>query len=116
MAKFEKGRSGNPGGRPKMPAEMKQLAQSLTVEAIETAAEIMRATDAKRSDRLAACVFLRDTGYGRPAQAIEHSGEIGLAKDASDLSDDELAAIVASYSGGRAADATAGKGKPRRVH
>ena len=42
---FKKGQSGNPGGRPKVIAEVKELARAHTGEAIETLVSIM--TNAK---------------------------------------------------------------------
>ena len=38
---FKKGQSGNPGGRPKVIAEVKELARAHTGEAIETLVSIM---------------------------------------------------------------------------
>ena len=38
---FEKGQSGNPGGRPKVVAEIKELARAHTGEAIKTLVSIM---------------------------------------------------------------------------
>ena len=38
---FKKGQSGNPGGRPKVVAEVKELARAHTGEAIETLVSIM---------------------------------------------------------------------------
>ena len=39
---FEKGKSGNPGGRPKVVGEVQALAREYTKQAIETIRDIMR--------------------------------------------------------------------------
>jgi len=65
---FEKGKSGNPGGRPKAEGEVKELARAYTVESIEKLAEWMRSDNAKAS--VSAATALLDRGWGRPAQAI----------------------------------------------
>lgn len=65
---FEKGKSGNPGGRPKAEGEVKQLARAYTSESIEKLAEWMRSDNAKAS--VSAATALLDRAWGRPAQAI----------------------------------------------
>ena len=56
---FKKGQSGNPGGRPKVIAEVKELAREYTGEAIETLVSIMTSPD---------------RGYGKPPQHITREG------------------------------------------
>lgn len=65
---FQKGQSGNPGGRPKEDAEVKALARACGPEAIDKLVELMRGDD--RRTALAAAQALLDRGYGKPAQAI----------------------------------------------
>lgn len=71
---FEKGKSGNPGGRPKEDAEVKRLAREHTVEAINKLVEHMRSDNAKAS--VSACNAILDRGYGKPSQAVDHSGQV----------------------------------------
>ena len=61
---FEKGQSGNPGGRPKVVAEVKGLAREYTSQAIETLVSIMTNTKAAPAARVSAANALLDRGYG----------------------------------------------------
>lgn len=70
---FEKGKSGNPGGRPKENAEVKALAREHGPRAVERLAEIMESADERAA--AAASNALLDRGYGKPAQAIVGGGD-----------------------------------------
>jgi hypothetical protein len=74
---FQKGVSGNPGGRHKDVAEVKELARVHTPAAIETLAEIMMDKEAQKTARVAAANALLDRAYGRPETSVQHSGTIG---------------------------------------
>ena len=65
---FQKGQSGNPGGRPKESDEVKTLARQHTVTAVERLAFWMGSDNAKAS--VSACSALLDRGWGKPAQAV----------------------------------------------
>ncbi len=67
---FKKGQSGNPGGRPKAIAEVRDLAREKTKKAIEGLASIADDTKAPPAARVAAYNSLLDRGWGRPAQTI----------------------------------------------
>src|ERR1041385_1522527 len=75
MAKFEKGQSGNPGGRPKEVAEVRELARQHTIPAINTLAAIMEDEKAPETARIAAAKELLDRGYGRASQAVSLTDE-----------------------------------------
>ena len=69
---WQKGQSGNPGGRPKIAAEVKAEAQKYTAEAVETLVRWMRSDDPQASIR--AATALLDRGCGRPEQAVALTG------------------------------------------
>jgi hypothetical protein len=71
---FKKGQSGNPGGRPKVIAEVKELARAHTGEAIETLVAIMTNPKSAPAARVSAANSLLDRGYGKPPQHITGEG------------------------------------------
>lgn len=66
---FKKGKSGNPGGRPKENPEIKELARSYTAEAIERLAFWMRGADAAASVK--ASTTLLERAWGKPEAKTE---------------------------------------------
>ena len=69
MAKFAPGQSGNPGGRTKIPPEVRDLARKHTKAAIDTLATIMKGGESEQAKILAANSLL-DRGWGKPTQPI----------------------------------------------
>jgi hypothetical protein len=70
--KFPKGKSGNPGGRPKVLGELQELARHHAPEVIN---ELVRLALKAKSEtaRIAAGRELLDRGFGRPRQSVEVS-------------------------------------------
>jgi hypothetical protein len=85
---FEPGKSGNPGGRPKVVAEVRDLARAHTVDAIEALATIAGG-DTGRFDadgnvlqhppaaRVAAAIALLDRAWGKAPLAVTGEGGEG---------------------------------------
>lgn len=73
---FEKGQSGNPGGRPKEVAEVRRLAQTHGTAAITRLVQWMASDNPKAS--VAACQALLDRGFGKPAQPLTGGDEDDL--------------------------------------
>ena len=91
---FQKGQSGNPGGRAKKAVgDLSAEARKYAGLAIETIVQICTEAKADR-DRLAAARELLDRGFGRPVQSIDL---IMMGRKLTELSRDELVALDALY-------------------
>ena len=75
--RFQKGRSGNPGGRPKEVAEVRDLARQHTPAALAALRDIMSDEKAPPSARVAASEALLNRAWGRPTQAIAGDEDAG---------------------------------------
>lgn len=90
---FVKGQSGNPGGRPsktKLQIECEQAAQEASPSAITRLKFWLKSKDPKASIMAANSILNR--AFGKPAQAIEHSGSV--THDLNSLSDSDIVAIL----------------------
>jgi hypothetical protein len=65
---WRKGQSGNPGGRPRIAADVKAEARKHTQEALDRLVYWMRSQDPQASIR--AAMALLDRGCGKPEQAV----------------------------------------------
>ena len=66
---FQKGQSGNPGGRSKLPADIREAFKAKAPEALEVLTRCLQSDD----DRIAmmAAQAILDRGYGKPTQSID---------------------------------------------
>ena len=66
---FQRGQSGNPGGRSKLPADIREAFKAKAPQALEVLTRCLQSDD----DRVAmmAAQAILDRGYGKPAQTID---------------------------------------------
>lgn len=88
---IRKGETRNPGGRPKIPEDVREMARGLAPEAIKALGEIMKDDGAPPAARVSAASTILDRAYGKAPQHI-------TAERVDDLSNadlaDELAAVI----------------------
>lgn len=69
--RFQKGQSGNPGGRPAKLAELTAQCKDMTPDVLQTVKSIIMNGKAKDADRIAACRLVLEYGFGKATQILE---------------------------------------------
>jgi hypothetical protein len=88
---FKKGKSGNPGGRPRALASVMQEARRHTWEALRVLLKLMRTAESE-SVKLNAAEAILSRGWGKPIQAFQVDGRF-LTKKLAELSSAEIAEL-----------------------
>lgn len=113
MPGWNKGQSGNPGGRPmkdKAQLLVEVIAREHTEAAMETLIQIMQDTEAKDTARVAAANAILDRGWGKPRQDVNLSGTVDLSTPADAEFDQAFRSELADLIIGR------GKGSGEATH
>jgi hypothetical protein len=76
VAKFQKGQSGNPGGRPKVLGDIRELAREHCPAAFRELIRLTQEAEAETT-KLAAIKELLDRGYGKATQPLAGIGDDG---------------------------------------
>jgi len=105
MTKFQKGQSGNPGGRPKAEREVIRLARAASPAAVKRLVELVKSDDPRAAIAAANAVLDRAFGKGRgidltlpaiktPADIVGALGSIAAAVAGGQITPEEGTAVA----------------------
>lgn len=95
---FAKGQSGNPGGRPRLPAELRERAQAVTADMIDVLIALAKDTGQPGHVRVLAANSVLDRGHGKPTVSVDVRAKRSLA----DYTTAELLGLAAAAMEGQA--------------
>ena len=95
---FLPGQSGNPGGRPKgLSRRVRELVGDDGESIAQFMITVMTDANARTADRLEAAKWLADRAFGKSIQALDVEVRPYPAIDVTQLSDDDLEALIAIF-------------------
>lgn len=97
MAKGFKSGGRKPGSKNKITADIKAVAQEYGDRALRVCVAIMEDELAPQPARVSAANVVLDRAYGKPAQAMEHSGPNGGPIQTEDVGDELRARALAAF-------------------
>jgi hypothetical protein len=74
---IQKGQVLNPGGRPKIPEDVKEACRAASIEAVEILLSLMRSEDTNAGERIKAATTILNRAWGTPPQSMEITGKEG---------------------------------------
>lgn len=86
---------------PEQYSELAALARRHTASALRALVRIATKGESEAA-RVTAATAILDRGYGKPTQAVEHTGRNGGPIEYANLSDEEIAARIAAHEAQRA--------------
>lgn len=96
---WAKGRSGNPGGRPRVVEAVRDIARESTELAVETLRQICADPAAPHAARVSAASALLDRGWGRPMQGLAVLA-VTAPRSVEEMTDEQIMALMARRGGG----------------
>ena len=91
--KFQPGQSGNPGGRPRVVADIRALAQDQGEASIQALIRVRDNPNSPAAAVVAAALAIMDRGYGKAIQRQEHTGADGGPIQTQQIADDRLPVV-----------------------
>ncbi len=91
---WQKGTSGNPGGRKPIPPEVREMARAASPAALNALTDIVGDKDQPAGARVSAATVILDRAWGKAEQTINAN----ITRVVHDVSDDELLAIATGRS------------------
>lgn len=73
---FQKGKSGNPKGRPKKPEWAKEKFKEITPQAIETLEKVLKSRKASLTNKIKAAEIILNYSVGKPRQEVGIEAEV----------------------------------------